>query len=1243
MIQFLQQRRRQRCHGARPPHATTTALTTTNNNNPEPSTAAPAAAEAVGDTSMVPPDAPESDTMPEKVVHDDDDDIMDTQLDQQFQMACTLLRSTSLPQTTWALRTVCHRLRHELQQQQQCTTPKYHVPPPKLRQSNDNDDAHHDNWPFPVLLPVALRCRLDVPFQYGNALSLLQITYTLQSIYILLQLRAGPDHVVSYLTMDDVAGVTLSPPLSSFQYQIDGLNDVIPTRPIRSCYAAANIEPIPHPTDATRPLSREPSQNTSPTPPTTSYGWTLDSSSSSAEKDGKAFLRDPMWTLLSRMRMIPRLAQLLQQNRQYYSQDQTTNDIDGGDGRGDCALLPMEARQSICGILAMMGQRSPGAATAMVHHPTLLADALAPSFLFGRSGDPMNAVSPLQQQQQRYDPNILIPVLHFLCTLCRQSRVAAEGIYERISITMDHCPSGLLLHILLMQSNTLHQRNNKVTDEKSIDQSGASNVEFGVQQWAVILWRTLLRYGFGLDLLPTMVTLASAHLTLGFHNSKAQSASLAPEWYTSYAVALYGISSCHSIDANVRSILSSTTLQRQSIYHLQEIAENIDLLSSNYELLRLATAISMYWKALVTAMETFRTIANTNENESNSLTEFGGSLLSLLTVFNTIVTDMTMKAAMMSASCCIFNSDFNDALVSSGAVTTRQEIRLITFLEAILDLSLVLRRSSIVQMATTDLSTELTELEQNLETKIISELDDIASMNDNAAEPTTNVSTVVDSIHGYCLNRVQALIITFFCRENGQFHVDRVRAMAITVIGRLDVGEEYTALMLFNNHRLFHPSSTSPNGQEASPISALLLQELCKTLRSRKQLDHSCKLNFTSIAESQLCLDVQSLLTYMGENTDLSSNSSDELLPVGKYWLWKLLAGGTGAHHEETFWLDVLLTSLKLIDEMEANRSMDYNGTPGQLGDIAKLYYLTNICLQGEQALANDRVALLVEKLFSFYFYSDHWGNILDLANECRSHLDPKVASSPSSTPDPNSASENEAVKAILDPVEINSFGWSKSHIRSIETYVGDLYDSYLEYGVQYEFYTKSIRLFLVKEFPTKVRLNTLNRFRNTLHLLSLQDDANDIVPLLRRFLRGGMPMFDQSIRDDPEFIDGICSLYFKGSVLRADDKFVKLWAICVVARSFGISIATRNKSGLAVAKRRICSIDTSLADRIICSVYLWLKTEGSVESLIASSTNSEIQTLPLNFDVANLGDAEWEPFVQRLTEVSYLPNVAKK
>jgi hypothetical protein len=108
--------------------------------------------------------------------------------------------------------------------------------------------------------------------------------------------------------------------------------------PLDTCYASIAVQPLAV-GGTEQPIAVSGTENAA---------YTTSSTSASAQSDDEVFGKDPMWTFLSRMRMITRIAELLQSKEVPSSQ------------------LHDEALVAICGILAMLGQRSPGAASAIV-------------------------------------------------------------------------------------------------------------------------------------------------------------------------------------------------------------------------------------------------------------------------------------------------------------------------------------------------------------------------------------------------------------------------------------------------------------------------------------------------------------------------------------------------------------------------------------------------------------------------------------------------------------------------------------------------------------------------------------------------------------------------------------------------------------------------------------------------------------------------------------------------------------
>ena len=223
------------------------------------------------------------------------------------------------------------------------------------------------DWPYPVLLPISLRCLLDAPTAHTNGLAL--YTYVLRSLYALLKLRTPREHVVDVEQKHDFVS-----PETLFQTKF--LNDAIPTPLFGSLYPKVSGKAVV----------------TSDTGEAMAYSTS--SSSTSALQDGQAFLQDPLWTLLSKMKIIPRLAQIL-----------------GYD-------LPEEALVAIMGILACLSARSPGVAAAISQHKTLMKTLLKRTML-----SPTNL----------FNTKLSLPVLVLFNTMARQSRLVAESLsFEEI-------------------------------------------------------------------------------------------------------------------------------------------------------------------------------------------------------------------------------------------------------------------------------------------------------------------------------------------------------------------------------------------------------------------------------------------------------------------------------------------------------------------------------------------------------------------------------------------------------------------------------------------------------------------------------------------------------------------------------------------------------------------------------------------------------------------------------------------
>ena len=289
--------------------------------------------------------------------------------------AYRLLRSSSPRQTLWAVRHVCMALEQDVRQ---------------------GKSFPQHPWPYPILLPVSLRCLLDEPLAHNSGGYQLH-SLVLRALSALLQLRIP--------SRDD-----LFP-----QYF---LNDAT-TTPLQSLYKRQSPVAV-----ATNPQGQP-------------MAYSTGSSSTSATSDGQAFRSDPAWTLVSKMKLIPRLAQIL-----------TT------------AELPRNAIVAICGILTAISLRSPGAASAIAQHSTLLPA------LYRQTVLPLNT--------NFMDPTTTVAMLQMLQQMARQSRTAVQ------TIPFDKFGPALL--------------GMKYSSSSANEEKEENEENHNIHRQVLILWRILLRY-----------------------------------------------------------------------------------------------------------------------------------------------------------------------------------------------------------------------------------------------------------------------------------------------------------------------------------------------------------------------------------------------------------------------------------------------------------------------------------------------------------------------------------------------------------------------------------------------------------------------------------------------------------------------------------------------------------------------------------------------------------------------------
>jgi hypothetical protein len=284
---------------------------------------------------------------------------------------------------------------------------------------------------YPQFLPVAVRCLLDeslATFQTTGGRILLDTI--IRCIHSLMILFVHPYHVI-----------TISPQTHSCDdpfllYQTCFMRDVSHSPPGTELYPPTQLSPLDEVGDNNAACYR------------------ADSSAATAASDSKAFYNDPAWTLLSRMRILPCLSDVL---RCLFTESVTSE----------------ATVRSICGILAMLSVRSPGAAGAIACHKGILP------FLISYCLSPQISSDEMKLDEGLFKTVNVQPALILLCTLARQSRDIAELKVPFQMIIPD------LQAILCVEAET------------------------EIQCWSVILLRILIRYSVGIEHVETFISMAT--------------------------------------------------------------------------------------------------------------------------------------------------------------------------------------------------------------------------------------------------------------------------------------------------------------------------------------------------------------------------------------------------------------------------------------------------------------------------------------------------------------------------------------------------------------------------------------------------------------------------------------------------------------------------------------------------------------------------------------------------------------
>ena len=374
------------------------------------------------------------------------------------------------------------------------------------------------------------------------------------------------------------------------------------------------------------------------------------------------------------------------------------------------------------------------------------------------------------------------------------------------------------------------------------------------------------------------------------------------------------------------------------------------------------------------------------------------------------------------------------------------------------------------------------------------------------------------------------------------------------------------------------------------------------------------------------------------DTKDDSSSSCEILsLPLGDDWLFKLLSGNIdlgNSPHQKIGRLqctsEIIFSAFRLIIYMERENTQYASSTASG----AKIYFLLNSCLFPEDIVRQDLFGPLFHELFNMY-------NDLSTCNESKEGDKDKAKSfiltcfkhstAAKNNHHQDSVSEDQVLQLFYDHSTSSTTDGNKKKkielsprcMKAVDDFVSDICTAFLDYGAQYDIFTRSIRFLLMSGFPSRNRIILLNTLKDLLHLLTTEDETEKLVFSLsghttnftselalmqydlKRSLSGGLPMRDGSSRDPSELLDTIASLLKRDKYNTLESGgFFYLYGTGYLARNLASS-AVRCECGLNAMKQRFQMMTKGgmnhdvLSDIVSIANTLMEDSIGSVDTLV--------------------------------------------
>ena len=965
--------------------------------------------------------------------------------------------------------------------------------------SDSKDEREAMRRMYPSLLPVAVRCLLDESIAtYQTAGGRLLLSTVLRCIRALMTLFVHPYHVI----MMSSENHSYDDPF--ILYQTCFMGDVSHIPPGTEVYPPTQI----------RPLDEAGENNAA--------CYRADSSAATAESDSKAFYRDPAWTLLSRMRILPCLSDVL---RCLSTESE---------------ILEATLLISICGILAMLSVRSQGAAGAIARHngilPFLVSYCLSPKTTSDECAHYVDKKGSDDINDGLFNTEVALPALILLCHLARQSRDIAllEMPFQMI------IPE--LLAILCMEA------------------------ESEIQSWSVILLRVLIRYGVGIEHVQSLINMAAPRVEMMQPDS-----SLGAHYLILFATMcdasklIQQNQNCQTDDSLAMSgawLSSSVTNCFTSFQKVVNGCGPNHIRLASAQLRFMASYVSTaapteraHFVPIVSRESCFEVMNATLESDmlDNALTiALKGSCNATWDACD----DSQTQSLEDEAIGCAFVSSFMNFVKLVGREDASKCFREKLFNKIVNSLEQFTGR---IHSSVTSKKNHCHPARQSWfvesEFSVLSMLCEESS-GLHSIRPL--LSTFAFSLAGR-LNMGHEAMAEFLFRQHNLFQlgheIDRTEtpALSLQTLFLTELSLEGRVLQLDHSSNLFFKTDLCCRNK--GPLNSL-----------RSTADFLCRSN-NDVGGGRFLLPLGGIWMWNVLSSTITSTGATTL-------------------DQNDVSLDVVSHTLRLLLQLEVTPNTSYymtsihNGT--KLYHLTNVCLfpeniLSDDVIQSALSMLFKRVSGFCHSTMTDSFLSN------DFIKACFGHSRiSKESKKHSSKGDVNAQSQTaQKLYDLLENEEASSDRYSKDELKALDDFVDDLCNAYIEYGGQYSTFTNFIRLFLRHDFPAKATTTVLARLHPILHLLTIEEEDRDAqLFYLTQSISGGLPSLDSSHRDPSSVLDSFSSSLKKRDkdLLRHDHAY--LLAVTVLSRNLSSS-SQRCDCGLEAMKNRL----TGLSDAVFYDI----------------------------------------------------------